>query len=63
MRSLQRENQRLKKIVAELENDKSILKQSLDFEIRGLRAMDLHVAVTFIAARKTEHMSDARAVV
>jgi hypothetical protein len=31
MKSLQKENDRLKKIVAELELDKLILKESLDF--------------------------------
>lgn len=31
MRSLEKENQRLKRIVAELELDKMILKESLDF--------------------------------
>jgi hypothetical protein len=35
LKALQRENQRVKKIVADLELDKLILKESLDFLIPG----------------------------
>ena len=59
LKALEKENQRLKKIVADLELDKLILKESLDFfKAQDLSGEDLHGAV--IQARQKLGTSERR---
>lgn len=61
MKSLEKENARLKKIVAELELDKLIIKESLNHLKPNARPQRSFVRPSFTHARSSLRLSDGRA--